>query len=568
VVNTPDVVNLLVAEAHFDNASANAGKTVTATGLSLSGADAGNYQLSSTTATTTATIWALPTGTALVSTAIPCNGATGTVSITPGPLAVGPFVFYLGTSNNTTGIFSGLTAGTYSWSMTDANGCNSIAGSVVVGQPSPNVVSGNIKYFSSPTPLPMSGVSVKLVDQSTLAEIGPVASNASGDYSFPNVCTGNYNIICSYSAPIGNDPVNVTDAALVSQWGLKANLGIAPAIEKVVFYAGDVILNNNLNGNDASTIQDYFLFNGTHPWPVRPAYTFWLAGDMISGSNPVESFDLKVPSVSVTVPTAVTGKDIYCLFTGDFNRSGVPPGGTKSANSTLTLNYGQTHRVNANSEVELPVFAATPMEVGAISLIMNFPQDKVEVLGVNLTGDAGTPVLFNVSGNELRIAWTSLTPLSLKAGDKMLTLNVKLIGSLGQDETIRFNLADNPLNELADGSSSVITNAAIMMETMAAATNAINEISAEKLQLYNYPNPFTETTTFAYTLPFNGEATLEIFNMLGSKVNVLLNESKTAGDYKLTVNSNSLKPGVYTAVLKLKTDGQILNRTIKIVRNQ
>ena len=40
--------------AAFDTASVGAGKTVTVSGLSLTGADAGNYALASTTATTTA----------------------------------------------------------------------------------------------------------------------------------------------------------------------------------------------------------------------------------------------------------------------------------------------------------------------------------------------------------------------------------------------------------------------------------------------------------------------------------------------------------------------------------
>ena len=45
--------------AAFDTASVGAGKTVTVSGLTLTGAAAGNYTLASTTATTTAAITAL-----------------------------------------------------------------------------------------------------------------------------------------------------------------------------------------------------------------------------------------------------------------------------------------------------------------------------------------------------------------------------------------------------------------------------------------------------------------------------------------------------------------------------
>ncbi len=57
-----DIVILTGGTATFDNATAGDNKTVTVTDLSLTGADAGNYALSSTTATTTANITAQQTG--------------------------------------------------------------------------------------------------------------------------------------------------------------------------------------------------------------------------------------------------------------------------------------------------------------------------------------------------------------------------------------------------------------------------------------------------------------------------------------------------------------------------
>ena len=53
-----DVVSCTSDAASFDSAAVGTGKTVTVTGLALSGAAAGNYALSATTATTTAAITA------------------------------------------------------------------------------------------------------------------------------------------------------------------------------------------------------------------------------------------------------------------------------------------------------------------------------------------------------------------------------------------------------------------------------------------------------------------------------------------------------------------------------
>src|SRR5207247_1292704 len=74
-----DAVSLSGGTATFASKTAGTAKTVTATGLSLSGADAANYQLASTTATTTADI---TTRALLVSAAGVNKGYDGTTTAT------------------------------------------------------------------------------------------------------------------------------------------------------------------------------------------------------------------------------------------------------------------------------------------------------------------------------------------------------------------------------------------------------------------------------------------------------------------------------------------------------
>ncbi len=53
-------------------------------------------------------------------------------------------------------------------------------------------------------------------------------------------------------------------------------------------------------------------------------------------------------------------------------------------------------------------------------------------------------------------------------------------------------------------------------------------------QLYqNYPNPFNASTRITYSLQKAGLVKLEIFNILGQRVRVLVNEWKAAGEYSL-----------------------------------
>ncbi|MEI7423817.1 MAG: YDG domain-containing protein, partial [Prolixibacteraceae bacterium] len=77
-VISPDVVTLSVTSSTFDNASAGTEKTVTASGLSLGGADKANYSLTATASTTTAEIYALPVP-VITGYATTCAGSGGNV---------------------------------------------------------------------------------------------------------------------------------------------------------------------------------------------------------------------------------------------------------------------------------------------------------------------------------------------------------------------------------------------------------------------------------------------------------------------------------------------------------
>ncbi|MEI6434704.1 MAG: YDG domain-containing protein [Bacteroidota bacterium] len=553
-----DVVTLVVGAANFDNANPGTGKTVTATSLSLTGTDAGNYLLSTTTTTTTATIYPTPVASAAVTTPITCYGGTGTVTLTA-TVGTAPFSYTFNGTTNSTGVFTNILAGVnYAWSVT-AHTCGPVTGTLTVTQPEAIPLSGKVTYYNTAN-TPLNDVTIALKQSGVT--IHTVVTSGAGDYSFANVCPGTYDVVASSSSPVGG--INVTDAALVNSWFTRP-----VAIEKVKFYAGDVVLNNQLLPNDAGRIQSYFMTSGIPPWSVRPSWTFWLTGETIA-VNPASSPDLKFPTVTI-VPLSgpVTGINLYALVTGDFNRSFVPGPIVKSASKSLSLKYKETSIVNRNQEVELPVYAGSAMEVGAISLIMNFPSDKVEITGVALSAD-NSPMSYSVYGDELRIGWTSTNPLSVKAGEKMLILKLRITGALAKDETISFSLAADPLNELADGLSNVINDAVLYIDKFGASSLSVNDpISTESLNLANHPNPFMETTTFDYNLPSNGEVSLEIRDMLGSKVIALLdNKVQTAGSHSLIMNSNTLKPGVYMATLTLKSDGQTQMRTIKVVRNQ
>jgi len=61
----------------------------------------------------------------------------------------------------------------------------------------------------------------------------------------------------------------------------------------------------------------------------------------------------------------------------------------------------------------------------------------------------------------------------------------------------------------------------------------------------NYPNPFNPTTQIDFALPEASDVRLEIFNVIGQRVSILVNEQRTAGYHNVTFDASSLASGVY-----------------------
>ncbi len=61
----------------------------------------------------------------------------------------------------------------------------------------------------------------------------------------------------------------------------------------------------------------------------------------------------------------------------------------------------------------------------------------------------------------------------------------------------------------------------------------------------NYPNPFNPSTKINFTLPNAGKVKIEIYNIVGQKVAVLVDEYKKAGKYTIEFNAVGLASGMY-----------------------
>ena len=439
-------------------------------------------------------------------------------------------------------------SGTYSVTVIDYNGCSaSNSTDVIINEIINAVISGSFNYYNAANSI-LEGVEIELKQSGAVIDFTTTDEN--GYYEFTDVEPGTYEIVSSYSSIPGS--INSTDAAQVNYWSVNAG-----EIELVRFYAGDVVNDLSILSGDASRIQQYFLTFGNPPF--SSSWMFWPMNEMIS-SNPAAG---GLPTVSVQPGETAVQLDFYGLITGDFNRS-YTPGSKETTSKTLMLNYGNIIEVGINEIFDLSFYAGKEMEVGATSLILSFPSEFLDVNNVYLGNNQNTSIPYFVSGDELRISWLSLTPLSVKEGEPLLTLSLTLTGSTGENE-IYFSLVNDPLNELADGTYEVIDDAVLMVDIIKTTMVGFDEVTiSDQIRFSNHPNPFSETTTIDYSIPEEGKVTIEIYDIVGNKTELMMDEIKSAGEYQLKVDATNMKPGIYFARLMFNNEKRSIIKSIKI----
>ena len=61
----------------------------------------------------------------------------------------------------------------------------------------------------------------------------------------------------------------------------------------------------------------------------------------------------------------------------------------------------------------------------------------------------------------------------------------------------------------------------------------------------NYPNPFNPTTRINFDIPFNGNVSINIYDINGREIKRLVNEYKSAGYYSVDFNAAEFSSGTY-----------------------
>jgi len=149
--------------------------------------------------------------------------------------------------------------------------------------------------------------------------------------------------------------------------------------------------------------------------------------------------------------------------------------------------------------------------------------DNVFGLGINNHDNDG-------NGRQASITWAAVLLDHIWDTPKYLG-TVKFLA----DNKVQFiptnNMTGVTNNTPYDGSTDVEQNSSLIP----------NEFSLSQ----NYPNPFNPSTTIGFAIPKQAVVELVVYNLLGERVAVLVNEELNAGYYHASFDAHALTSGVY-----------------------
>jgi hypothetical protein len=348
-------------------------------------------------------------------------------------------------------------------------------------------------------------------------------TDANGFYSFSNPVSGSYVLSALTTKPWGS--VNATDALLIGKHFTEITL-----LSGLKLDAADVNASNYVNSSDGlGVLKRFAALQNSFP-----------AGDWMF-NHPVVVID----GVNLVV-------DFKGICVGDVNASYTPP--SVKLEPTLFLENRGVQTIENQQIVRLPVTLNQALNCAAVSLVMNYPVNALEILSVEAAYDNST-LVYNTIGDALRIGWYSLQPKEINKDEVLMTLTVKLRNAANY---VDLNFGLNAESSIADYSGVAFTNKSLSIPSL------VSSLQGFTLS-QNIPNPFTSTTQISYVLPADGSMKLELLDVVGKQIAVLEDGQQTAGAHTYTFSGNALPDGVYFYRMVVNTGSQQYSQTKRMV---
>jgi len=370
---------------------------------------------------------------------------------------------------------------------------------------------------------PMPGMQVLLKQSGQILD--SCISNTAGEYTF-TAMPGSYRLTARTTLPWPHGPANASDALEVLKHFVQTI-----TLTGIHYLAGDVNGSNNLNTSDALLIASRFVGSAS-------AYP---AGDWVFTSH-----DVLLPG------GALVQQDVQVLVYGDVNASYNPASKREAAR---ILARDRILDISMEEEIMLPVYVTEPLSMAALSLIMHYPHDYVEIREVVIMEPYGN-LVYEIDEGQIRIAWYRYLEQNLAKGDLLLQLRMLL-----KRPSDDFNRQPWFMTMASSSGIEDETEKSLPALSIPALLSLQPLVLLEPLR----PNPARELTTLAFQLKNDGWVRIEVLDALGQQLATLADQHFSSGRHVIDLNCAAFHAGLYHIKLNYNNEGVTCTRSSKLI---
>lgn len=190
----------------------------------------------------------------------------------------------------------------------------------------------------------------------------------------------------------------------------------------------------------------------------------------------------------------------------------------------------------------------------------------LEIVDVSVPSDPSFVSIYDTEGSATDVgvldnyAYIADGPAGLQIIDVTDPANPAFVAGLETQESVN-NIF------LAGGNIFLMDRNSLLILHFDPQTGIIEEIKHVPTSIslsQNYPNPFNASTTIRYDLPVESDVTLDIYDILGRKLETLVDQWQAAGSYIVVWDADQNSSGLY--FYKLWADGHSQIRTLVLIR--
>jgi hypothetical protein len=172
----------------------------------------------------------------------------------------------------------------------------------------------------------------------------------------------------------------------------------------------------------------------------------------------------------------------------------------------------------------------------------------------NCGGNTGTRVYVNTPGDRRFIMSSGAENYTVNPNDTVRVYAAQLIAR-GSTNKNSVTLLKNRANDAW----------ALFNSGFTVGVSKISSIIPGKFSLYqNYPNPFNPTTNIKFDVAKYCNTEISIFDMMGRKIETLVNQNLNAGSYEVKWNASSYSSGIY--YIRMQTGNYIETKKTLLIK--